>query len=128
MCDVGIDMVSWPSHPETIGGERAVSLVNFGLSTEQRYASNFRRQYKFHAGLVNYILGMHILYESVCIIGYWTCWVVGEWFVCIVVYLVRQSLVFNMQMSPPLLHSLMTMDWLLLKLFNAVFSCNVSIL
>ena len=35
---------------------------------------------------------------------------------------------FNMQMSPPLLHGLMTMDWLLLKLFNAVFSCNVSIL
>ena len=26
-----------------------------------------------------------ILYESACIIGYCTYWVVGEWFVCIVV-------------------------------------------
>ena len=31
------------------------------------------------------MLGMHILYESACIIGYCTYWVVGEWFVCIVV-------------------------------------------
>ena len=31
------------------------------------------------------MLGMYILYESAGIIGYCTCWVVGERFVCIVV-------------------------------------------
>ena len=33
-----------------------------------------------------------------------------------------------MQMPPPLSHGLMTMDWLFLKLLNAVFSCNVRLL
>ena len=28
---------------------------------------------------------MHILYESEGIIGCCTCWIVGDWFVCIVV-------------------------------------------
>ena len=28
---------------------------------------------------------MHIPYESEGIIGYCTCWVIGEWFVCTVV-------------------------------------------
>ena len=31
------------------------------------------------------VLEMHILYESACIIDYYTCWVVDVWFVCIVV-------------------------------------------
>ena len=42
-------------------------------------------QYQFYGGIVNYVLGMHTLYDSVCIIDYCTCWVVGEWFVCSVV-------------------------------------------
>ena len=44
-----------------------------------------RRLQKFQVDLVNYVLGMHILYESACIIGYCTCWVVRQWFVYIVV-------------------------------------------
>ena len=34
---------------------------------------------------MSYVLETHILYKSACIIGYCTCWVVGDWFVCIVV-------------------------------------------
>ena len=35
---------------------------------------------------------------------------------------------FIMQMPPLLPYSLMTMDWLFLRLFNADFSCNVRLL
>ena len=31
------------------------------------------------------LLGMYIFYEGACIIDYCTCWVVGEWFICIAV-------------------------------------------
>ena len=31
------------------------------------------------------MLGIYIFYESACIIDYCTCWVGGEWFVCIAV-------------------------------------------
>ena len=34
---------------------------------------------------VKYVLRMYIFYESACIIDYCTCWIVGEWFVCIAI-------------------------------------------
>ena len=37
-------------------------------------------------------------------------------------------LVFMMQIDPPLSHGLIIMDWLFLKLFNAVFSFNVRLM
>ena len=35
---------------------------------------------------------------------------------------------FIMQMPPTLSHDLMTIDWLFLRLLNALFSCNVRLL
>ena len=35
---------------------------------------------------------------------------------------------FIMQVTPPLSHGLMTIDWLLLRLLSSDFSCNVGLL
>ena len=42
--------------------------------------------------------------------------------------LVRQSLLFMMEIDPPLSHGLIIMDWLFLRSFNAVFSFKVRLL
>ena len=74
---------------------------------------------------VNYVLG--IPYENTCIIDCCTCWVVGEWFVCIVVLQVCGGFS-EVVSSVHYGNGLMTMNWLFLRLFNAAFSCNVRLL
>ena len=55
---------------------------------------------------------------AIAIVGLW----VSEWFVCTVVLLV---IVDFCEMPPPLSHGLMIMDWLFLRLSNAIFLFNV---
>ena len=63
-----------------------------------------------------YVLGMHIVHKSASIMGYCVCWVVSDWFVCIVIWKVclnfgeRVSCVHNTNTSP-LAHGLITVDW-----------------
>ena len=72
-----------------------------------------------------------ILYESACIIGYCTYWVVGEWSVCIVVLQVcvdfgeLVSCVHYANVSI-LSHGLVIMDWLTSDLppFNEIISSS----
>ena len=57
----------------------------------------------------------------------------GEWFVCIVVMQVCVDFsevvsCVHYANTPPLSHCLMKRDWVFLRLFNAVFSCNVRLL
>ena len=66
-----------------------------------------------------------------CIIGYCTCWVVSEWFICIVVlhvYVDFSEVVpcVIMQIPPPLSHGLMTMD--IFEVVQCCLSCNVRLL
>ena len=59
-----------------------ISMFNFFVKFRQHPKIN---PGSTPGGLVYYVLGRHILYESESIIGHCTCWVVGEWFLCIVV-------------------------------------------
>ena len=71
---------------------------------------------------------VHILYESACIIGYCTYWVLGESFVCVMVLQMCSD--FNEVVScvhypSSLSHGLITEGWLFLSLFNDAVSFNV---
>ena len=97
--------------------------MNFGKSIKERCVQVFLRGSRNSMVVFfYYVLGMHLLYESGGMIGYCNCWVVGEWFVCTVVL---QVIVDFCEMPPPLSHGLMTLDWLFLRLFNAIFFFNV---
>ena len=71
---------------------------------------------RVHASLAIALVGL-------CVSGLYILWSCKSVWI-----LVRQSLVFIMQMPPTLSHNLMTIDWLFLRLFNALFSCNVRLL
>ena len=60
---------------------------------------------------------------ELCVSGLYVLWSCKS--VCI---LVRYSLVFDMRMTPILSHGLTTMDWLFLRLLNAVSFFNVRLL
>ena len=73
---------------------------------------------------------MYIFYESACIIDYCTCWIVGEWFLCIAI--LQECVDFDEVVScvhypdvSTFITDLIAINWLFLRLLNADFSCNV---
>ena len=78
-------------HTQKQSGTEGNLACEFWVAHRREVYEYFWEEVKIISCFVNYVLGVHVFYESACIIDYCICSVVGDWFVCYSLVSVRGS-------------------------------------